>query len=146
MPIQSASPTRGFRGFPADRREGPTPIAVYPVIEQAETKDRHQTAEQCPSGWQPALQHPANRAAHQRGAQPYFKPGVPGDHLADHEENTLHYRINRAVRRLLIDMKTFEVFPHRMRGIGNASQGEGVGHQQITMFVMYFRRGDWHDR
>ena len=39
-------------------------------------------------------------------------------------------------------MEGFETEPHGVRGIGEASMGEGIGHQQVAVFIV--NAGDGH--
>src|SRR6202043_87089 len=46
-----------------------TPVAIRPITEDTQTRNRDQPADQCPSWGEPSLQHPADCGAHYRYAQ-----------------------------------------------------------------------------
>jgi hypothetical protein len=41
-------------------------------------------------------------------------------------------------------MKSFEVYPHRVRRVGKATMGEGVARKQVAVFVVVVRQ--WNAR
>src|SRR5713226_1989153 len=61
---------------------------------------------------------------------------MPEDDLAKSKKQTLRGVIHGTVSGLLIDVESFKVNPHRMRGIGDSTMSEGVSHEQIAEFVV----------
>ena len=98
-------------------------------------------AEQRPCRRQPALKHPAQRGAHERGNEPLTDPGM-SQTLAQRQDQALRRRIHGHVSRLLDDMKALEMHPHRMGRIREPAVREGVSGQKIAELVMPARFRD----
>ena len=61
---------------------------------------------------------------------------MPSEHLAGSQKQALAGIVHGGVRRLLIDVKGFEVNPHGVGGIGHAAVSQRVGQQQVAELVM----------
>ncbi len=66
--------------------------------------------------------------------------------LSGREYQSLRRRVHRHVGGLLNLVQSFEVLPHRVRGVGQASVGEGVGGEQVTEFIFPARSGHAQNR
>ncbi len=121
---QSAQHQRSARGG-----QSTSPIAVVPVAEYAKTQHRQHAAQQRPRRREPGLQHPADGSAHDAGAQPHSPEGMPKNHLAEGEDQSLERGIHRGIGRVKDDVEGFQMHPHRRRGIGEASMSKSVGRQ-----------------
>ena len=119
----------------ADGRRRSAPVAIDPIAEQAQAEHGHETAEQSPSGGQPALQHPAEQGAHHGDAQVDAGPGTTGHHLARRQNQSLRRVVHGSIGRMLDDVHAFEVHPHGMGGVGEAARSESIRRQEIAELV-----------
>src|SRR5439155_8017427 len=120
-------------------------VAVYPITESGEADDGEQSADEGPQRGEPGLEHPAEGGAHEGGAEDYAAEGVVEKDLSEGEEQALGRVVDRGVGRFLVDVEAFEVDPHGVSGVGEASVGEGVGHEQVAEFVVDAGDGDGFD-
>ncbi len=127
----------------AERAQRSAPVAVHPITEQAQAQRPQHAPEQRPFRRHPRLQHPAERAGHQREAQHDAGPRCAGCGLAERQEQRLARQVHRAVGRLLDHVNGFEVGPQRMRRVGQAAVRQRVREEQMTVFVgdQRLRRG-----
>ena len=66
--------------------------------------------------------------------------------LSQCQHDTLSRRVHRHIGRLLNDVKTLEVNPHGMSGIGQATSCESVASQPVAELIMDGRFGNAQGR
>ena len=84
------------------------------------------------------------RGTHERGGQQLPDPGM-SEPLSSRQYETLCWRVHRHVGWLLNDVEAFEMYPHGMGRIGQASVSKGIGREQIAEFIIPSRRGNSED-
>jgi len=62
--------------------------------------------------------------------------------MAECQQQPLGRIVHRCVCGFLVDVKSFEMHPHRMSWIRQTSMGERIGGQQVAEFVMNRRFGN----
>ena len=123
-----------------------TPIAVHPIAEDAQPEERQHGPKERPSGGKPALKHPADSGAHGAPAETDPKPGIPEQHGAGSQDQTLRGRVHGHVGRLKLFMEGLEVDPHGWGGVGQAVGSEGFPGEQEAEFIVDGRLRDGRNR
>jgi len=120
-----------------------------PIGEERDAEDRNHAAEQCPCGWKPGLEHPAEGGAHEgvddEESIPGITLGIAEEDFAGSEDEALRGEIHRHVGGLHGDLDAFKVRPHGWGGVGEAAMGEGVCSEQEAEVVLHEGQGDGAD-
>ena len=85
--------------------------------------------------------------AHGGGAEEHTDPGA-AEQLAEREDESLRGWIDGGVGGEPIDVEGVKAGPERVRGIGEASVGESVTHEEVAVLVMDAGdrdREEWED-
>ena len=125
----------------ADRGSCSAPVAVDPITGDAEFKGGEGATEEGPARGHPRAQHPGDGRTHRCGTEQHADPGRP-EELAEGEHQALRGRIDGGVGGQPVDVERVEAGPHGVGGIGETSVGEGIAHQQVTVFVV--NAGNWY--
>src|SRR5207247_7872377 len=108
----------------SDCRHRPGIVAVRPITEKTEPDDSQESSQHRPFPRNPALQHPADGGAHETHAEPDSEKRMTENPLAECQQQPLGRIVHRCVCGFLVDVKSFEMHPHRMSWIRQTSMGE----------------------
>src|ERR1700684_3703056 len=129
----------------ADCWDGAAPITVCPVAEACQSQSEEKRAEKGPAPGQPSLEHPEGCDAHCGYAEQDADPRAAQE-LSDGQNRALSGGIFGHVRGNEIYVRGLEMLPKRIRRIGQAGVGTGVGDEKVAEFIGDFRVGNGENR
>src|SRR5262245_59142431 len=121
--------------YPAEHQRSPcrcyraAPVGLRPISSDSHNgiNRGENPAQNSPARRDPRIQHPTNSGAHQAEGHPYADNGVTTYELTCRQDESLSGRVLRHVGRLLNDMKTLKMHPHRMCGIRQTPMRKSIG-------------------